>query len=77
VETAAGEVVESAVITVDGGMPAHNHGLPTAPEVTGYLCNGDYLVEGMMFQMPGHWQVNFVINAGGQSDSVIINLVLK
>jgi hypothetical protein len=41
-----GEPVENATIAVDGDMPEHGHGLPTCPQVTKYLGNGDYLVEG-------------------------------
>src|SRR5512144_2700813 len=37
VETADGQVVEKANITVDGDMPQHGHGLPTKPRVTKYL----------------------------------------
>jgi hypothetical protein len=59
---------------VDGGMPQHGHGLPTNPEVTEYLGNGDYLVEGMRFQMTGFWEVRFVINSGENSDSITFNL---
>src|SRR5262245_61800999 len=43
VETADGQPVENATITVDGDMPEHGHGLPTRPQVTEYLGNGDYL----------------------------------
>ncbi len=53
VEMADGQPVEDATITVDGDMPQHGHGLPTKPQVTKYLGNGDYLVEGMKFQMGG------------------------
>ena len=77
VETAAGQPVEKAEITVDGGMPQHGHGLPTQPMVTQDLGGGDYLVEGMKFQMPGWWTVSFSINAGGQSDTVTYNLILQ
>ena len=76
VETASGEPVADAEIAVNGGMPAHNHGLPTAPRVTRYLGNGDYLVEGVKFQMNGHWQVRFMIDAKGQRDKVTFNLML-
>ena len=34
VETADGQPVEDADITVNGGMPQHGHGLPTSPQVT-------------------------------------------
>jgi hypothetical protein len=77
VETADGQVVDNAEITVDGGMPQHGHGLPTNPQVTQNLGNGDYLVEGMKFQMLGWWEVRFHINAGGQNDTVTFNLTLE
>lgn len=77
VETADGQPVEGATITVDGGMPQHGHGLPTSPKVTEDLGNGDYRVEGMKFQMLGFWEVRFNISANGQSDSVTFNLILE
>jgi len=76
-KTTSGEPVENAQITVNGGMPAHKHGLPTAPEVTEYLGEGDYLVEGLMFQMPGHWQVGFDISADAVTDRVTFDFVLE
>jgi hypothetical protein len=72
-----GQPVENAQIRVDGDMPRHGHGLPTKPEVTRYLGNGDYLVEGLKFHMPGWWVVDFHIDADGQSDKVRFNLLLK
>ena len=51
------------MITVDGGMPQHGHGLPTKPRVTRALGNGDHLVEGMKFNMGGWWVVKFRVNA--------------
>lgn len=77
IETPSGEIVENAVIGVDGDMPEHGHGLPTRPEVTQYLGNGDYLVEGMKFQMPGWWVMDFNITLDGQSDQVHFNLLLN
>jgi hypothetical protein len=77
VETADGQPVENATITVDGDMPQHGHGLPTRPQVTQYLGNGDYLVEGLKFQMGGWWVMDFVITAQGQSDTVQFNMMLK
>jgi hypothetical protein len=77
VEGTDGQPVEDATITVDGGMPQHGHGLPTSPQVTQDLGNGDYLVEGMKFQMPGWWQVRFHISAGAQTDTITFNLSLQ
>lgn len=76
VETANSEPVENATITVDGDMPQHGHGLPTRPRVTKYLGNGDYLVEGMKFQMAGWWLIDFTIAANGQTDAVHFNMML-
>lgn len=77
VETADGQPVEDATITVDGDMPQHGHGLPTSPQVTQNLGNGDYLVEGVRFQMGGWWVMDFTITADGQTDTVRFNMQLK
>jgi hypothetical protein len=77
VETADGRPVTDAAISVDGDMPQHGHGLPTRPQVTKHLGNGDYLVEGMKFQMGGWWVVDFTIDANGQRDTVRFNMILK
>ena len=77
VESADGQPVEDATITVDGDMPQHGHGLPTRPQVTKNLGNGDFLVEGMKFQMGGWWLIDFTITANDQTDVVHFNMMLK
>ena len=75
-EAAGGQPMQGAQITVDGGMPQHGHGLPTKPLVTKQLGNGDYLVEGMKFNMGGWWVVKFRVNAMLGADSLVFNLKL-
>lgn len=75
-ETVSGAPVDSARITVDGGMPQHGHGLPTKPLVTTVLGQGDHLVEGMKFNMGGWWVVKFRIAAAAGADTVVFNLKL-
>jgi len=75
-ETAEGAPVDSATVSVDGGMPQHGHGLPTKPRVTRALGNGDHLVEGMKFNMGGWWVVKFRVNATPGSDSLVFNVKL-
>ncbi len=77
VARADGTLVADAAIAVNGDMPQHGHGLPTRPRVTRNLGNGDYLVEGMKFQMGGWWVVDFTIDAGGKHDTVRFNMILK
>jgi hypothetical protein len=76
VETADGQPVEGATILVDGGMPDHGHGLPTSPQVTQDMGGGDYLVEGLRFQMGGWWEVKFNISVDGVEDNVTFNIIL-
>lgn len=77
VEHKDGRPVSDAAIKVDGDMPGHGHGLPTRPRVTRNLGNGDYLVEGMKFQMGGWWVMEVTVAAGGQSDTAKFNLKLQ
>jgi hypothetical protein len=76
-ETSDGTPVEHAKVHMKGGMPAHNHGLPTEPVVTQDLGNGDYQVEGMRFHMQGDWVIEVSITYGNnQHDTVLVSLVL-
>ena len=76
VEDDNGEAITDAEISVNGGMPEHNHGLPTVPEVAATLENGDYKIEGMRFHMRGYWEIRILIDGGTISDSVTIALTL-
>ena len=76
VETADGQPVANADITLLGGMPEHDHGLPTSPRMTQYLGNGKYLIEGIRFHMNGSWEITITISAGGERDTVVILLEL-
>jgi hypothetical protein len=58
-------------------MPGHGHGLPTQPAVTQKLGNGDYVVEGMKFQMTGWWYVDFGVTGSKGSDTIRFNFILK
>ena len=73
---AKGVPVESAVISVDGGMPEHGHGLPTQPRVTRALGNGLYEIEGVRFNMGGWWELKLAIDSPAGADSVTFNLSL-
>ena len=71
-----GVAVTDANITVSGGMPMHDHGLPTAPRARADSGDGDYLLEGVKFQMPGHWVVELQIDAPAGTDTVVLDLTL-
>ena len=65
---------EGATIVIDGGMPQHGHGLPTAPRVTRSLGGGRYQVEGLKFNMGGWWELRFRITTDAGTDSITFNL---
>ncbi len=72
-----GAPVDGAEISIIGGMPMHQHGLPTAPRVTKNIGQGKYLLKGMKFNMPGWWELIVQIDAGKYQDHATFNLVLK
>ena len=76
IETAAGEPVDGETILVAGGMPQHGHGLPTKPVVTKLPAKGDYLVQGLKFNMGGWWVVKFRVNGATPADSIVFNIKL-
>jgi len=61
--------ITNATISIEGGMPDHDHGLPTRPEITGESAPGVYQLEGLRFHMPGRWLLSFEIAADGTVDS--------
>jgi hypothetical protein len=76
IKTTLGEPVTGAAVTVSGGMPLHDHGLPTRPRVTAELGDGAYRLEGMRFHMAGQWEITLLITVGDIKDTVVISLTL-
>lgn len=64
-------------LTVNGGMPEHDHGLPTQPRVTSRLEDGDYLLEGVRFHMQGLWQLLIEFQRDGVADATTIDFTLQ
>tara|TARA_B110000858_G_scaffold196741_1_gene256287 strand:+ start:1990 stop:2391 length:402 start_codon:yes stop_codon:yes gene_type:complete len=69
--------LELEELLVIGGMPEHDHGLPTQPQLTGRLDNGDYLLEGLRFHMQGLWQIHIEMQVNGLVDTAIIEFKLQ
>lgn len=73
---ADGALVADAELSVQGGMPAHNHGLPTAPTVEPLAKPGMYRLSGLRFHMAGEWLLRIDIEAEGRRDYVELILDL-
>lgn len=76
IRTADGRPVDDAVITIDGGMPDHGHGLPTQPTVREALGEGRYVIEGVKFNMGGYWIFDLGISSAAGDDTVRFELNL-
>ena len=75
-QTPDGNAIDDAVMTIEGGMPQHDHGLPTAPRVTENLGDGRYRIQGLRFHMAGAWIIEFTIEANGKTDTLTVELML-
>ncbi|MEY2807990.1 MAG: hypothetical protein RIR65_2407 [Planctomycetota bacterium] len=55
------ELVPWASLSVDADMPEHLHGMNRVPKVA-RQADGSFLVEGMLFHMPGRWDLHFDVH---------------
>lgn len=70
------DITDAEIEIVNGGMPEHNHGFPTQPQITKNFANGCYLLEGLKFHMMGWWTLSLSITQKDISDTVTFNLKL-
>ena len=63
-------------LSVDGRMPHHRHGMNRTPTVKA-LDGGAFLVEGMLFHMPGRWELYFDIVAQGKTERAQVAVELE
>lgn len=60
-------------LELDAGMRAHSHGMNTLPGIKP-LGGGRFLVEQMLFHMPGEWNLTFKVKRGLMGDAADIDL---
>jgi len=51
------------VIAVDGGMPSHGHGLPTAPQAIPTGNPSEFRIDGLKYSMLGEWVLGFWLHS--------------
>ncbi|MDP6416642.1 MAG: FixH family protein [Gammaproteobacteria bacterium] len=76
IHDAAGNPLSGAELTLTGGMPDHDHGIPTLPQLTEQADAGVYSLQGIRFHMPGKWQIILSINHAGENEPVVIDFQL-
>ncbi len=66
----------SPEVRVDGWMPGHGHGMNTTPEVLA-VDEKTYAVEGMLFHMPGDWEIYVDVVTGGTAKRAVFPVQLE
>lgn len=62
-------------LAVDAGMPEHGHGMNREPKVK-RLGPGHFAVTGMLFHMPGDWELYFDVTRGALTERAQTELTL-
>lgn len=70
------EIVDEVNLFADAGMPEHMHGMNVEPTVT-RLDDGSFLVQGMLFHMPGRWELYFDITKDGVTERAQTEIILE
>ena len=72
----AGGKSDDLQVQVDARMPAHFHGMNRTPKLT-RQADGSFTAEGLLFHMPGHWELTFDISRGGKTERAQVDIELK
>jgi hypothetical protein len=68
---------EAAIgVEVDARMPAHFHGMNRVPKLI-RRPDGTFMAEGMLFHMPGQWELYFDISQGARMERAQWNVDLR
>lgn len=63
-------------VQVDAQMPEHGHGMNYKAAIKP-AGNGRFHADGMMFHMPGRWELSFDVKSGGKTDRLTHSIVLE
>lgn len=67
---------QAAGFKVDARMPEHRHGMNYRAHVS-RRPDGVYVAEGMLFHMPGLWQLMFDVERGGKTERLMKDIDLE
>jgi hypothetical protein len=69
-------VTSLSALSVNAAMPEHDHGMNTRPRVVAQP-DGSYRVEGLLFHMPGRWELYFDVSDGGSTERAQVEVNLE
>jgi len=63
-------------LRVDAQMPEHRHGMNYRPTVA-TTGDGRFVAQGLLFHMPGRWQLLFDVERGGRTERLATDLLVE
>lgn len=66
---------DAVLLRVDAVMPEHGHGMNYRPSVTA-VSPGRWRAEGLLFQMPGSWELRLDVLAAGRTERLRQTIVV-
>lgn len=64
------------LVAVEAQMPEHKHTMNYKPTIAA-SSDGRYRVEGLVFHMPGRWELSFDVRAGEETERLSHDIILK
>jgi hypothetical protein len=62
--------VDATLARVDATMPEHRHGMNYRPSLK-RLPDGRWRAEGLMFHMPGRWDLQLEVKVAGRTEKLV------
>lgn len=66
----------ASLTRVDATMPEHRHGMNYRPTLSA-KGGGRYVAEGLLFHMPGRWELTFDVESGGRRARVATDVTIE
>ncbi len=63
-------------LSISGGMPSHGHGLPSEPNFTRVLKDKSLLLEGVLFNMTGEWELRVTLTGPSGLDIATLEFTI-
>jgi hypothetical protein len=63
------------LLAVDANMPEHRHGMNYRAAIVA-KGDGRFRAEGLLFHMPGRWEITFDVRAGDDSERLTHDIIL-
>jgi hypothetical protein len=64
------------LLAVDANIPEHRHGMNYRAAIVA-KGDGRFRAEGLLFHMPGRWEITFDVRAGDDSERLTHDIILK